>query len=246
MSYILCAGVVTNPPKENLFPVEGRPYSSVNLNVDDVAYHIVAHDDQMPNIAALMPGDAGSVQGQLVLVTKNRKLENFYVVAKTITPLRARSQNRMPAGCRPARCGDKQIRRSPPVFQHQAGHLAPLWPRKETPDVRRYTQLTPRQCSVCQETRPPSEFRFIRAHRGHGARYSARCRQCEAAARRDRFQRNGHTWNCRKVEARRAECQREYDKRAEREGRVHRTRAEIAAEAAACPPCTSGADQSTE
>ena len=102
MSYVLCAGTVASPPKENLFPAEGRPHTSVVLNVDDIAYKIVGIDDEMPNIAALQRGDAVSVQGQLVLIIEKKQLLGFYVIAKNVQPLRARSQNRMPTGCRPA------------------------------------------------------------------------------------------------------------------------------------------------
>jgi hypothetical protein len=83
MSYLLCAGVVSDPPKENPFPRDGRPYSSVNIDVDDVIYHVRAHDDEMPTVSALMVGDAVSVQGKLVLVTEKGRLSGFYIVASS-------------------------------------------------------------------------------------------------------------------------------------------------------------------
>jgi hypothetical protein len=87
------------------------------------------------------------------------------------------------------------------------------------------------QCTRCQETKPLAEFRFIKARLGHRAHYHAKCNTCEAIASAERYKRNGQTWGSRKTDARAAARQREYAKKAEREGRVHLTRADIAATA---------------
>lgn len=80
------------------------------------------------------------------------------------------------------------------------------------------------QCRGCQETKPLTEFRFIRARPGHAARYHRKCKACEASDAADRFQRNGKDQPCRSKEARQEEKRRA----AERAGRVYRTAAEIA------------------
>jgi hypothetical protein len=89
MPFILIAGTVSEPPKSNPFPSEGRPFASVIIDADDV-------QDEMPALEALEKGDSVSVQGSLMLVSEKGKLGGIYVVARQIMQLRLRSRNKLP------------------------------------------------------------------------------------------------------------------------------------------------------
>jgi hypothetical protein len=92
---ILCAGTVQSL-QSYPFPHEGRPRVEAVIRADDALFRVVAYDEIMTALEILQPGDAVSVQGALMIETRQGKLAGIHVIAQAVLPLRKRSPNRVP------------------------------------------------------------------------------------------------------------------------------------------------------
>jgi hypothetical protein len=87
------------------FPANGRPRCEVRVRVEGegttAIYRVVAFEDQMDELATLLPGDCVAIQGRLEIESKDRKLVGIFVIACQILALKKRSPNRLPVANAP-------------------------------------------------------------------------------------------------------------------------------------------------
>jgi hypothetical protein len=94
MPLVLLAGTVQSI-RSDPFPAGNvRPNCTVAIEADGVIFRVVAYDEIMTALESLQPGDAVSVQGALMLETRQGKLAGLFIVAGQVLPLRRRSVNR--------------------------------------------------------------------------------------------------------------------------------------------------------
>jgi hypothetical protein len=96
MPLVLLAGTVQSIRSDPFPPGDERPRCECVILADNVLLRVVAYDETMTLMETLQPGDAVSIQGALMIETRQGKLAGLFVVAGQVMPLRRRSVNRVP------------------------------------------------------------------------------------------------------------------------------------------------------
>jgi hypothetical protein len=96
MPLILCAGVVQSIKSSPFPPGDERPHCTATIVADNMLLKVVGHDEILTALETLVPGDAVSIQGALMIETRQGKLAGLFVVAGQVMPLRRRSLSRVP------------------------------------------------------------------------------------------------------------------------------------------------------
>ena len=94
MPLCLLAGTVQSIRSDPFPAGDQRPRCECVILADNVLLRVIAYDEIMTAMEPLQPGDAVSVQGALMLETRQGKLAGLFIVAGQILPLRKRSPNR--------------------------------------------------------------------------------------------------------------------------------------------------------
>jgi hypothetical protein len=94
MPLILLAGTVQSIRSDPFPPGDQRPRCECVIRADDALFRVLGFDEQITAMETLQPGDAVSVQGALMIETRQGKLAGLYVVAGQVMPLRKRSVSR--------------------------------------------------------------------------------------------------------------------------------------------------------
>jgi len=94
MPLILLAGTVQSIASHPFPPGDERPNCTAQIVADNMLLRVIAYDETMTAMGTLQPGDAVSIQGNLMLETRGGKLAGIFIVAGQVMPLRKRSPNR--------------------------------------------------------------------------------------------------------------------------------------------------------
>jgi hypothetical protein len=90
----LAAGIIKEIRSDPFPSGDQRPHATVIMLCDNALIRVVAYDEIMTAMETLQPGDAVSIQGALMIETRQGKLAGLFVVAGQVLPLRRRSANR--------------------------------------------------------------------------------------------------------------------------------------------------------
>jgi len=90
----LCAGTVQSLKPDPFPSGDVRPSCTVILLSDDMLIRCVGYDEAATALESLAPGDAVSIQGALMIETRQGKIAALRVLAQQVLPLRKRSPNR--------------------------------------------------------------------------------------------------------------------------------------------------------
>jgi hypothetical protein len=96
MPLVLLAGTVRSVESHPFPPGDERPRCEAVILADNCLLRVLAYDELMTALETLQPGDAVSIQGALMIETRQGKLAGLFVVAGQVMPLRKRSANRVP------------------------------------------------------------------------------------------------------------------------------------------------------
>jgi hypothetical protein len=96
MPLVLLAGTVQSIKSDPFPPGDERPRCEAVILADNGLLRVVAYDETMTLMETLQPGDAVSIQGALMIETRQGKLSGIFVIAGQILPLRKRSISRVP------------------------------------------------------------------------------------------------------------------------------------------------------
>jgi hypothetical protein len=94
MPLVLLAGTVKSLQSFPFPPGDERPRCECVILADNTLFRVVGYDETMTLLESLVPGDACSIQGALMIETRRGQLSGLFVIAAQVMPLRKRSPNR--------------------------------------------------------------------------------------------------------------------------------------------------------